>query len=647
MATLTLEELKQRGAQRAQPQGGRVLSLDEVRKRRRKQPEEEQGLLERLGGSLEARTEKIGRAKARQARGGQTGLETGFQALGQAGSFLGEAVFETGLTGLKAITPDFVEEAVKKGASKFAQSLAETQEGKQWIAALKLGAPAVERFIEKNPRLAANAEALLGIAEVLPVGAGVKAAAKGALRGTKLAGRGALKGTQLAGRGVAGGARMAGRGALSAVKKRPLTTTGAVGGFAVGGVPGAAIGGGIGRALESPKLLRKFGKKGELVADVGERAGRFVKETPGRFGTNIAEKQAEQRAFRAFTEPVKKAVSGGIIPRDAKLFSTNILKAKAIARNMVKRAKKFTEDRSKPDPAELVGSEFRKRTDAIKKIKKQAGKEMGEAAAKLKGVKVENVNEAVLIRLRKVFGLEEIELTPKGDLDFSNTTLAGSKNKSARKSIQQTYNDMQGKDAPGLHRLRQEEFELSEGAKGIKASTKTADEAITAMRQGMADVLDSASEGYKAANKKYAQIDNEFRRANDVIKKVDEELDVDLFNLRLADLGRRLTSNAISRTEIEQVIRNMERIAAKEGIKFDVPVRKTQDFLNALNRYYDITHDASFAGQIGKGIGRLPTSKTGVLGDLAEKTIGLGQITPTTQQKALDELLGISVNKIK
>lgn len=613
--------------------------IEEVATKLKLRKPKNEGLLSKIGTSFQERKAKVQKSKAQFKTGERNIAQVGLRGFGQAAGFVGGAIAETALTGARKTGLTKGISSVGKfllGGNKFSETIA----GKQWIAAIQLGAPGVNRFVEKHPEALEASEDLLNIADIIPIAAGTKLAVKSALLGAKKGVSTTVRAGKVGVRAGVARTKALGRGVVSVAKKAPLTVAGVAGGAVIGGPAGAVVGGVVGRALESPKLLRRLGgKSGEIVADVGERAGRALKEVPGKAKINLAETAAEQKAFKALPEPAKKAVSGGILARDAEIILKATPKEKSIYRKMVDRAKKFAENRNAPDPAEIAGNEFRKRIDAVEKIRKQAGKEMGEAAAKLSSVQVKNVNESVVVRLKKVIGLEDIELNEKGVLDFSDTTLSGSGNKAARKSIQKSFDDLQGKSPSGLHRFRQELFESLGGKKkGGVVLVETEERAINAMRQGMADSLDAASEGYKAANKKFAQIADSTNKANKFFKNL-TGADDDILDMSASVLARRLTGRAVSGPQIKQLIRDLEEIAQKEGVKFDVSVVDTQNFYNAISRYYDITADTSFAGQVGLGTGRLPPGKKAGLLQLVGKAAEFAQVTPATQQKAIEELL--------
>ena len=373
----------------------------------------------------------------------------------------------------------------------------------------------------------------------------------------------------------------------------------------------------------------------EKTAELGRKT---IKRPIQRAAINIAEKKAETVAIKSLPKAGQEAVSGGILLRDAQLITSANKAEKSIFRNMVERAKEFSLNRQAKDPASLVGREFRKRIETLETLRGKVGKKLGVIAQKISSKKVVNVKETVLEELRKVRGLEGLKINSKGVLDFSDTVLSGSLTKSDRNIIQNAFNDLKNRSAGGLHRLRQEIFESLGGKKAAKVEfTETQEKALNAIRKGVADVLEQADSQYKILNKEYAQIAEPLKEVRRLFKRV-IGADEDILDMKAGLLSRRLTSNTQSGPEIRQLLRNMEKIAAENGVKFDISVDKLQDFFNALDRYYDIAKDTSFAGQTRIGTETLPTTRD-FARKILEKSLGTFGTTKAVQRKALDDLL--------
>lgn len=386
----------------------------------------------------------------------------------------------------------------------------------------------------------------------------------------------------------------------------------------------------VGKAGEAIKPLA------QTATDIAERGAKFIATAPERAATNIAAKEAEQALIKELPEVGQKAVQSGVALRDAKQIAQMTPAEKAASKPLIEAAKKFEVTRvAADDPANLVGKEFQKRITALESEQGSIGQKLGEIAKDIPNNAVSKVNESVLAAMNEVPGLKGIKIGEKGLLDFSDTTLSGSLTKADRKVIQQAFNDLSGRNPLQLHKLRQELFEVLGGKKSAKvALTATQEKGLEAIRKGLSDVLDAANPGYKALNTEYAQASDILKNIRKFFKNV-AGADEDILDEAAGVLARRLTSNAVSKSEIRQLIRDMEEILAKKGMKFDVSVDSMQNFLNTLNRYYDIAGETGLAGQVKLG-GGFPTS----VGELLTKSGEVFGQTKAVKQKAFESLLG-------
>ncbi len=136
----------------------------------------------------------------------QTPVETSLQVVGEGFGFLGDVLGEGVVRGIKAVTPDKVEEAI---ATK-AREILSTPQGKTALQVLSQGVEDYEAWKGENPRAAANVEAVVDISSLLPVERavtlGVKPAVTAARRGAaELAETTAETAAEAARRGVEAG----------------------------------------------------------------------------------------------------------------------------------------------------------------------------------------------------------------------------------------------------------------------------------------------------------------------------------------------------------------------------------------------------------------------------------------------------------
>jgi len=104
-----------------------------------------------------------------ELRGGEIGLgEAAFRTVGDVIGTAGDVIGSTLITGLKLIP----------GTEKTAQYVLNTDLGQQGLIKLREGMEAYEEWAQKNPRTAENLEAVVNIAEIIPITKGPRLAAR-------------------------------------------------------------------------------------------------------------------------------------------------------------------------------------------------------------------------------------------------------------------------------------------------------------------------------------------------------------------------------------------------------------------------------------------------------------------------------------
>lgn len=120
------------------------------------------GLLGNIKEDISSRKENIQEAVNRTMTGQQSGAETGFQIVGQVAGGIGDVIGNLFISGIKAITPDVIENAFGKAGKKFLK----TNAGKSLANAGIKTVEAYQDWKEEHPRFAANLESALNIADL-------------------------------------------------------------------------------------------------------------------------------------------------------------------------------------------------------------------------------------------------------------------------------------------------------------------------------------------------------------------------------------------------------------------------------------------------------------------------------------------------
>jgi hypothetical protein len=141
------------------------------------------GFLEELGSSIKSRAGEIKETWQETVRGDITPAETGLQTVGKTFGLAGDILGQVLISGIKAITPDIIEDKVKQAGIKALQS----ESGQKAVEALSLGIDKYEEWKKENPRIAKNIESVVDIAQFAPVARGAKITEKSVIGATKIA----------------------------------------------------------------------------------------------------------------------------------------------------------------------------------------------------------------------------------------------------------------------------------------------------------------------------------------------------------------------------------------------------------------------------------------------------------------------------
>lgn len=139
------------------------------------EPEKKPGFFSKVKGDLKKRFDRAFSATEAFRLGKQTFGEAALQTTGKIAGGIGDIIGR----GIEAVAPEFV----KKGVKKVGLEILETPIGKEGLKALQGGMELYEGWKAKNPRAAANLEAVVNVASILPIGKGGQVVAKGAKAG--------------------------------------------------------------------------------------------------------------------------------------------------------------------------------------------------------------------------------------------------------------------------------------------------------------------------------------------------------------------------------------------------------------------------------------------------------------------------------
>lgn len=286
-------------------------------------------------------------------------------------------------------------------------------------------------------------------------------------------------------------------------------------------------------------------------------------------------------------------------------------------------------------PSDVLGQAGLDRANAVSKINKKAGLEIGRTAESLKDINVDigQVNNKFLTDLNEL-GVtfsrgEDGWVTP----DFSRSKFIGG----SQKDMAVLVNDLLNRtpDFQTAHKLKRtirDNIDFDKGGTG--QITGDSQKLLRNLSSGIDEVLDSASPKYKKANESFAKT---IKLKNDYDKLVGKDIDIGE-NLSAEILGgkiMRLDSNAVSRTAIKKLLLNTDDVLAEFGIKFKDDIPSLVHITSKLNDAFKLAPAGSIKGNIISGGLDVAEAASGPIGAARVAAKKLSQIKDPDFNKKL------------
>ena len=460
--------------------------------------------------------------------GAVTGLNIAGQVFGAVGDLQANAL----ITGYQALPED-----TKASIEAQVKELAGSEVGKLGIQALQQGGAIYADFKRQNPDMADRVEALGNILSAVP---GIKIASK---------------------------------------VPDVLET-----GVKVAGKTADAV-------VDTTKAVAKT--TGDVASTI-KTATAPITNIPSNIKTNVAQKVADVAEIKALpTKTAQEAVQSGINIKDARVLPKLVTSPKA--KELLTAVKNLANGVEGADPVAVVGNLTTQAFKDLTAKAKTVGSQLGEVAKNIGDVDPTGVQDAILNRLKKVTGLEGLKFE-NGTLDFGDTTLANFPESVS--AITNTFNTtlstaQKASNGSKLHMFRQGLFEDLGGKKKSLANLSATDEnAINAIRGGIADAIETASPDYKKLSMAYAKLTEPLSKLKKALRAADPNITEADMDLAGGLLSRRVTSLAASNPQIRTLLKAVGEATGNKALMEEI--MNTQDFYNILNRYYDIAPETGF-----------------------------------------------------
>ena len=252
-------------------------------------------------------------------------------------------------------------------------------------------------------------------------------------------------------------------------------------------------------------------------------------------------------------------------------------------------------------PSDILGQAGLDRANAVSKINKKAGLEIGKTAESLKDINVDigQVNNKFLTDLNDL-GVtfsrgDDGWVTP----DFSRSKFIGGNQKDMAVLVNDLLNgtpDFQ--TAHKLKRTIRDNIDFDAGGTG--QITGESQKLLKNLSSGIDDVLDSTSPKYKKANESFSKT---IKLKNDYDKLVGKDIDIGE-NLSAEILGgkiMRLDSNAVSRTAIKKLLLNTDDVLGEFGVRFKDDIPGLVHITSKLNDTFKLAPAGSLKGNVISG----------------------------------------------
>lgn len=382
-------------------------------------------------------------------------------------------------------------------------------------------------------------------------------------------------------------------------------------------------------------------KVAPLATGTGELVSRGISsaaEIPARIKTNVGAMEAETKAIKALPGvTAQNAAKNGIDIADVKSLTKIPVIAKPDVKLLADNIVKFVSGESSIDPIEFVGKPIVARIKTLEKERQAVGVKLGKASKNIGVLTKPELETGVFGALKEVPGFQNLSIKD-GVLDFSRTTLASDLGESAtsRKAIQDAYTQaVRWGNGEQAHNFRQELFEILDGKKrSLLQMTATDEKALEAIRRGLSNVIETKNPEYKKLSQQYATLSKPLSDIRKKIRAVDPSVSEDILEMNAGMLARRLTSTAISRGEITNLLKQLDTISNKKESILERTLA-LQDTYNILGKYYDIAPKTGY-----QGLTRAAIEGTGIVDTLVGGIKKFAGETPAVRQQALQELLG-------
>ncbi len=298
-------------------------------------------------------------------------------------------------------------------------------------------------------------------------------------------------------------------------------------------------------------------------------------------------------------------------------------------------------------PSDVLGESLFKRYKFLEAANKSAGKSLGATAKKLGEQGVKPDLSGPMTWLKGQMDEVGISILPDGKINFAETSLPKSDFGLIRENMSQIQRVLRGEvNFNNAHQLKQIlrrtglSFEQTATKKGASPDTQNLFKGLSSR---IDKVLDSQSEAYNLANVKFSETADVLSGVKKIAK---DNLFLDSADKFLGKTMRRITSNAVSRDAIVDIIDNINESTSKYGGNFNDDLLLLQKVTTEMDNLVDVAADTSIKGELGAQAAKNAIERS-ALSNTVDATLGAVKFARTkrTPENALNALQALTGNR--
>jgi hypothetical protein len=352
---------------------------------------------------------------------------------------------------------------------------------------------------------------------------------------------------------------------------------------------------------EIKQLVSQGGDPNSVIEGVFERIDN-QKNKPSDMAQYMVNGAGKVKSDPSARAAIKQGFSEGVVASIKGATKQDRAKMREMV-DVLEKGKNFERYAAKSRPSDTPGKSVMDRLRVVKSANKEAGMALEGEAKALKGKKVDYTPavESFLDDLDDMgVGVEIVDGVGRGIFDGSDIEMLTGTEATLNKVIARMTKGGQDVDAYDVHRLKKyidENVTYGKNKDGLGGKTERI---LKSLRRNLDGVLDKNFPSYDAVNRQYSETVNALDFFQD---SAGSKIDLSSPNAEKAvgTLTRRLLSNAQSRISVMDSIEELQRVAKKNGGKFDDDILTQTMFYDELEKIFGSSAKTSFQGGIEKG----------------------------------------------